>query len=91
MLLCLHTVRVLLPTPGKSLAMSQRGLLAVSFGPHLRIFRNALGAEPVGAPYMTNLYPAEPIERLCFCPYEDVLGVSHTGGKSCFFCLFFFV
>jgi U3 small nucleolar RNA-associated protein 7 len=67
--------------PANDLAFSQRGLLGVAWGNHVSIYdtKKALGKAPPG-PYLTNGFPrAEPIS-INFCPFEDVLGVSHGNG-----------
>lgn len=67
--------------PANDLAFSQRGLLGVAWGSHVSIYdtKRALGKAPPG-PYLTNGFPrAEPIS-INFCPFEDVLGVSHGNG-----------
>lgn len=67
--------------PANDLAFSQRGLLGVAWGSHVSIYdtKKALGKAPPG-PYLTNGFPkSEPIS-INFCPFEDVLGVSHGGG-----------
>lgn len=67
------------PTPVTCLNISQRGLLAAGHGPRVSIFKDALTcSNPV--PYMTHLEPSQRVQTVQFCPFEDVLGVSHTGG-----------
>jgi U3 small nucleolar RNA-associated protein 7 len=67
--------------PATDLAFSQKGLLGVSWGNHVSIYdtKKPLGRAPPG-PYLSNGFPkAEPIS-INFCPFEDVLGVSHGNG-----------
>ncbi|PWZ02867.1 BING4CT-domain-containing protein [Testicularia cyperi] len=67
--------------PATDLQFSQRGLLGVSWGPHVSVYdtRKPLGNAPPG-PYLTHGFPrAEPLQ-VKFCPFEDVLGVGHAGG-----------
>ncbi|UZJ51939.1 hypothetical protein CBS101457_001259 [Exobasidium rhododendri] len=67
--------------PANDLSFSQKGLLGVAWGNHVSIYdtKKALGRAPPG-PYLSNGFPrSEPIS-INFCPFEDVLGVSHGGG-----------
>ena len=67
--------------PANDLAFSQKGLLGVAWGNHVSIYdtKKAMGKAPPG-PYLSNGFPkSEPI-NINFCPFEDVLGVSHGGG-----------
>ena len=66
-------------TPAAALDISQRGLLAVGFGPHAEVWRDALAAK-ARAPYMTHRTPGAALRSLRFCPFEDVLGVGHAAG-----------
>jgi U3 small nucleolar RNA-associated protein 7 len=68
-------------SPAKSLSISQKGLLAVGFGPNVTIWRNALKTKQV-TPYMNHLQPSSAVTDVMFCPYEDILGVGHTKGFS---------
>jgi U3 small nucleolar RNA-associated protein 7 len=61
------------------LAFSQRNQLAVSLGLVLDVYPNNAIQERVTSPYMTQRLPS-PISGLEFCPYEDVLGVTHRTG-----------
>lgn len=67
--------------PANDLAFSQRGLLGVAWGNHVSVYdtKKPIGRAPPG-PYLTNSFPkSEPIS-INFCPFEDVLGVSHGNG-----------
>lgn len=67
--------------PASDLQYSQRGLLGVAWGPHVSVYNTnaALGNAPPG-PYITQGFPkGEPLQ-VKFCPFEDVLGVAHSGG-----------
>lgn len=67
--------------PANDLCYSQKGLLGVAWGTHVSVYdtQKPLGNAPPG-PYLTNAFPkAEPIS-INFCPYEDILGVSHGNG-----------
>ncbi|TPX33220.1 hypothetical protein SmJEL517_g03820 [Synchytrium microbalum] len=69
------------PTPASSLAISELGLLAVGFGPHVHVWKDAF-LEKQSSPYMTHLIPGSSVQDVHFCPYEDILGVGHAGGIS---------
>ncbi len=66
-------------TPAAALDISQRGLLAVGFGPHAEVWRDALSAK-ARAPYMSHRTPGAALRSLRFCPFEDVLGIGHAAG-----------
>jgi len=70
-------------TPASSLAVSQRGMLAVGYGPHVQVWRDALGAK-AHSPYLSHLVQGggTAVHTARFCPYDDVLGVGHSGGVS---------
>eukprot|EP00823_Brevimastigomonas_motovehiculus_P008422 TRINITY_DN7704_c0_g1_i1.p1 TRINITY_DN7704_c0_g1~~TRINITY_DN7704_c0_g1_i1.p1 ORF type:complete len:311 (+),score=49.08 TRINITY_DN7704_c0_g1_i1:70-933(+) len=67
--------------PASSISISQTGLMGLSFGPHVQLWKNAF-AEKQKSPYMSEQLSGRIIERIRFCPYEDVLGVSHDVGFS---------
>jgi len=69
------------PTPASSLSVSQRGLLAVGFGPNVMIWKDPFKTKQV-SPYMSHLQPASAIHDVEFVPFEDVLGLGHKGGIS---------
>ncbi|KAF9582162.1 Small subunit (SSU) processome component [Lunasporangiospora selenospora] len=69
------------PTPANSLSISQRGLLAVAFGPHVQIWKDPFKTKQQ-YPYMQHLQPGSAIHDLEFVPFEDVLGLGHRGGMS---------
>mmetsp|Transcript_41421 Transcript_41421/g.163113 ORF Transcript_41421/g.163113 Transcript_41421/m.163113 type:complete len:514 (-) Transcript_41421:791-2332(-) len=69
-----------LPVAANRSIFSQRNLLALSFGPNVKIYKDIFSESTIGAPYMENLYAGRVVESLSFCPYEDVLGVSHSKG-----------
>ncbi|KAI2798117.1 hypothetical protein RDWZM_000027 [Blomia tropicalis] len=60
--------------------MSQRDLLAVSSGDLVEVFK--LNSEEIRKPYMRHRLDnhQSAISSIRFCPYEDVLGVGHSGG-----------
>ena len=67
------------PTPASTLAISQRGLLAVGFGPHVQVWKNALEGK-AKSPYMNHSLPGSHVQQVQFRPYEDFLGVGHASG-----------
>ncbi|KAL2917932.1 putative U3 small nucleolar RNA-associated protein 7 [Polyrhizophydium stewartii] len=69
------------PAPASHLAISQKGLLAVGYGPHLSVWKDAFRTKQK-EPYMTHLFAGSPIQDLHFCPFEDVLGCGHASGIS---------
>lgn len=84
-----------LPTPGTNVAISDTGLLAVSRGPHVTLWKNALKSGKMArpyftssgklnrnTPYMSHLFPGKKIENLQFVPFEDLLGVGHQEGVT---------
>ncbi|KAI9791872.1 MAG: Small subunit (SSU) processome component [Peltula sp. TS41687] len=73
--------------PGSSLAISDRGLTVVGWGTHVSIWKGlfdkaAAEQEKVKSPYMAWGGEGRQIERVRWCPFEDVLGVSHDRGFS---------
>ena len=73
--------------PGSSVAISDRGLTAVSWGTHVSIWKGLFDKsqqdqEKVQSPYMAWGGEGQTIERVKWCPFEDVLGVSHDKGFS---------
>ncbi|GJJ78052.1 U3 small nucleolar RNA-associated protein 7 [Entomortierella parvispora] len=69
------------PTPASSLSISQRGLLAVGFGPHVSVWKNPFTTKQT-SPYMSHLQPGSPVHDVEFVPFEDVLGFGHRSGIS---------
>jgi len=67
--------------PATSLDISQRGLLAVGYGPHVQIWKDAL-ASKASAPYMNHLVAGAVVEDFQFVPFDDVLGIGHSRGFS---------
>lgn len=65
--------------PAASLEFSQRGLLAVGFGSHIQIWRDAC-EKKARAPYMRHELPGKMATKVSWRPYEDVLGVGHSDG-----------
>lgn len=69
------------PTPATSLHISDTGLLGVGWGPHVTVWKDVLKTKQ-NSPYLTHLQEGNTINRVRFCPYDDVLGVGHAGGFS---------
>ncbi|CAI5520985.1 unnamed protein product, partial [Closterium sp. Naga37s-1] len=94
------------PTPARTVALSQRDMLAVGFGSAVEVWKEALTAKQ-HTPYLklriqssganrntrsgggggaaatfAGTTAAAAVERLSFCPYEDVLGAGHAEGFS---------
>jgi U3 small nucleolar RNA-associated protein 7 len=73
--------------PGSSLSISDRGLTAVGWGTQSSIWkglfdRNVADQEKIQSPYMAWGGEAKRIERVRWCPFEDILGISHSDGFS---------
>ncbi|KAG9185369.1 U3 snoRNP-associated protein Utp7 [Alternaria panax] len=79
-----QTLRV----PGTTISISDRNLTAVGFGTQAAIYkddlfrRNAEDLTPPTMPYMGWGGEGLNIGRVRFCPFEDVLGISHDKGFS---------
>ena len=73
----LHAYTTLRPADG--LDISQSGLLAVGQGSHVQVWKDALQAKQ-RSPYLSHEMPARQVSECRFCPYEDALGVGHSGG-----------
>ncbi|KFY22716.1 hypothetical protein V493_06378 [Pseudogymnoascus sp. VKM F-4281 (FW-2241)] len=73
--------------PASSVAISDTGLTAVGWGTQTSIWRglftkHSLDQEKIQSPYMAWGGEGKNIERVRWCPFEDVLGVSHDAGYS---------
>ncbi|GME49156.1 hypothetical protein GTA08_BOTSDO00730 [Neofusicoccum parvum] len=73
--------------PGSSLAISDRGLTAVGWGTQVSMWRGLFDKavedqQKVQSPYMAWGGEGNTIERVRWCPFEDILGVSHNKGFS---------
>ncbi|KAI4949066.1 hypothetical protein J4E91_005529 [Alternaria rosae] len=77
-----------LRVPGTTLSISDRNLTAVGFGTQTSIYkddifrRNTEDAAPPIMPYMGWGGEGLNVGRVRFCPFEDVLGISHDKGFS---------
>jgi len=67
--------------PVASLAVSQAGLVAVGFGSHVQVWRDALTTKSKG-PYMRHELPGSCVSSVQWRPFEDVLGLGHSKGFS---------
>ncbi|CAR27102.1 hypothetical protein ZYGR_0I03750 [Zygosaccharomyces rouxii] len=91
----LHTVKNL-PTPASNVTISDSGLLAVSRGPHVTLWKDALsassdakpcfgskrGLSSRNTPYMQHLFAGNKVDNMKFVPFEDLLGVGHGTGVT---------
>lgn len=73
--------------PALSLAISDRNLTAVGWGTQTTIWKDLFvkhrdEQEKVQSPYMNWGGDGKRVERVRWCPYEDLLGVSHDEGFS---------
>ena len=73
--------------PGASVSISDRGLAAVGWGTQTSVWRGLFDKskrdqEKIQSPYMGWGGEGKRIERVKWCPFEDVLGVSHDQGFS---------
>ncbi|CAK6447110.1 unnamed protein product [Pipistrellus nathusii] len=70
-----------LPQGAGHLAFSQRGLLAAGMSDVVNIWAGQGKASPpsLEKPYLTHRLSGH-VQGLQFCPFEDVLGVGHSGG-----------
>ncbi|KAI7210109.1 BING4CT-domain-containing protein [Hortaea werneckii] len=75
--------------PGSSVAISDRNLTAVGWGTQTTVWkdlfskhRSDIDQVKVQSPYMAWGGEGQHIERLKWCPFEDVLGVGHDSGFS---------
>lgn len=73
--------------PASSVSISDTGLTAVSTNTYTTVYRglfdkNAAVQQKVQSPYMRWGGEGRRMERVQWCPYEDILGVSHSTGFS---------
>ncbi|CEG45292.1 WD40-repeat-containing subunit of the 18S rRNA processing complex [Plasmopara halstedii] len=69
-----------LSAAANTLNVSQRGLVAVGFGPNVHVLKNTFSSGSPIRPYMTYQIPGSMISSVAFRPFEDVLGVGHAAG-----------
>lgn len=73
--------------PGTSVAISDRNLTAVGWGTQTTIWQDLFKKNrddqiKVQSPYMAWGGEGQRVERVRWCPFEDVLGISHNKGFS---------
>jgi len=73
--------------PGSSVAISDRNITAVGWGTQVSIWKGLFDKssseqEKIQSPYMAWGGDGQRIERVRWCPFEDVLGTSHDEGFS---------
>lgn len=79
--------------PASSISISDRGLAAIGAGTSVTIWKDLFTTtsnntinkpSKIQSPYLTwhHSQNPTPISRVTFCPYEDILGISHTSGLS---------
>ncbi|ROW04071.1 hypothetical protein VSDG_00982 [Cytospora chrysosperma] len=73
--------------PASSVAISDSGLTAVGWGTNTTIWRGLFSKhraqqEKVQSPYLTWGKEGKRVERVRWCPFEDVLGIGHDKGFS---------
>ncbi|KAK0327937.1 putative U3 small nucleolar RNA-associated protein 7 [Friedmanniomyces endolithicus] len=75
--------------PGASVAISDRNLTAVGWGTQTTVWKDLFSKHrqdidqvKVQSPYMAWGGEGQHIERVRWCPFEDVLGVGHDKGYS---------
>jgi U3 small nucleolar RNA-associated protein 7 len=65
--------------PASTMDISQNGHLALAFGPNVQVWKDAL-RQKAQSPYLFERYAGDVVRSVRFCPYEDTLGVGHSGG-----------
>ena len=68
-------------SPASTLSISQQGMLAVGYGPHLSVWKDPFRVKQK-EPYMTHLFAGSVLQNIQFCPFEDILGCGHSKGFS---------
>jgi U3 small nucleolar RNA-associated protein 7 len=80
----IHTHHLRLP--GQTVSISDRNLTAVGHGTQLSVYKSDIFTRAADAdttqPYMNWGGDGLAIGRVRFCPFEDVLGISHEAGFS---------
>lgn len=74
-------------SPASSVAISDSGLSAVGWGTSTTIWKGLFSKhrsdqEKVQSPYLTWGKEGKAVERVRWCPFEDVLGIGHDQGFS---------
>ena len=73
--------------PGSSISISDRDLVSVGWGTQVSIWKGIFNKQlndqiKVQSPYMSWGGEGRRIERVRYCPFEDILGISHDHGFS---------
>ena len=73
--------------PGSSVAISDRNMTAVGWGTQVSVWRglfdkSSAEQEKIQSPYMSWGGEGKRTERIRWCPFEDILGISHDKGFS---------
>ncbi|KAJ9605502.1 putative U3 small nucleolar RNA-associated protein 7 [Cladophialophora chaetospira] len=74
--------------PASSIHISDRGLAAIASGTGVTIWKDlftatpSTGLEKVQSPYLNWGNDGRRVERVRFCPFDDILGISHADGFS---------
>ena len=75
--------------PGSSVAISDRNLTAVGWGTQTTVWKDLFSKHrsdvdqvKVQSPYMAWGAQGQTVERVRWCPFEDVLGIGHNEGFS---------
>ena len=73
--------------PGSSVAISDRNLTAVGWGTQVSVWKglfdkSSVEQEKIQSPYMGWGGEGRRIERIRWCPFEDILGIAHDKGFS---------
>jgi len=73
--------------PGSSVAISDRDLVGLGWGTQTSVWKGMFDKsredqEKIQSPYMGWSGEGKHIERVRWCPFEDVLGISHDRGFS---------
>jgi U3 small nucleolar RNA-associated protein 7 len=73
--------------PATSISISDRGLAAIASGPTVTIWKDLFTTTPasppskIQSPYLNwTSQSSSRIERVSFCPFDDILGISHSAG-----------
>ncbi|KAI9911660.1 hypothetical protein PsorP6_009300 [Peronosclerospora sorghi] len=69
-----------LPAAACTMSTSQRGLVAVGFGPNVHVLKSVFTSGTPIQPYMTYQLPGSMVSSIAFRPFEDVLGIGQAKG-----------
>eukprot|EP01127_Copromyxa_protea_P018963 TRINITY_DN6065_c0_g1_i3.p1 TRINITY_DN6065_c0_g1~~TRINITY_DN6065_c0_g1_i3.p1 ORF type:complete len:589 (-),score=139.40 TRINITY_DN6065_c0_g1_i3:34-1635(-) len=66
----------------QTLDISHKGALGLGFGSHVQVWKD-FSARRIKEPYLIHRLPFQnKINRVRFCPFEDVMGIGHANGFS---------